>query len=118
MSENRGETLTQEKNEGISTSEQNVSTSNTAVHDEKTTEASPQVGESSESPNKDLEEQQALHLEGPSNGQPSSGEAAKSDVIECSDSISLEPEAGAEGLNKESDLVRNNLARILRCIDK
>ncbi|KAM3831951.1 protein NOXP20 isoform 3-T5 [Vipera latastei] len=104
MSENQGETLTQEKNEGISTSEQNVSTSNTAVHDEKTTEASPQVGESSESPNKDLEEQQALHLEGPSNGQPSSGETAKSDVIECSDSISLEPEAGAEGLNKESDL--------------
>uniref|UniRef100_A0A1W7RF98 Protein NOXP20-like protein n=1 Tax=Agkistrodon contortrix contortrix TaxID=8713 RepID=A0A1W7RF98_AGKCO len=104
MSDNRGEVLTQEKSECTLTSEQNVSTSNRAVHDEKTMEISPQVGESSESPNKDLEEQQASHLEGPSNGQHSSGETAKNDVIECSDSISLEPEVGAEGLNKESDL--------------
>uniref|UniRef100_A0A0F7ZCI3 Protein NOXP20-like protein n=1 Tax=Crotalus adamanteus TaxID=8729 RepID=A0A0F7ZCI3_CROAD len=104
MSDNRGETLTQEKSECTLTSEQNVSASNRAVHDEKTMEISPQVGESSESPNKDLEEQQASHLEGPSNGQHSSGEIAKNDVIECSDSISLEPEVGAEGLNKESDL--------------
>ncbi|XP_039203382.1 protein NOXP20 isoform X2 [Crotalus tigris] len=104
MSDNRGETLTQEKSECTLTSEQNVSASNRAVHDEKIMEISPQVGESSESPNKDLEEQQASHLEGPSNGQHSSGETVKNDVIECSDSISLEPEVGAEGLNKESDL--------------
>ncbi|KAL7981694.1 hypothetical protein Chor_010889 [Crotalus horridus] len=102
MSDNRGETLTQEKSECTLTSEQNISTSNRAVHDEKTMEISPQVGESSESPSKDLEEQQASHLEDPSNGQHSSGETAKNDVIECSDSISLEPEVGAEGLNKEN----------------
>ncbi|KAG8134873.1 putative Protein NOXP20-like protein, partial [Naja naja] len=106
MSDSTGETLTPEKNEGILPSEQNISTSNTVVHDEKTTEVLPQIGkkEASESANDDLEEQQALNLEGPSNELCSSGETAKKDVTECSDSISLEPEVGAEGLNEEKDL--------------
>ncbi|XP_026555642.1 protein NOXP20 isoform X2 [Pseudonaja textilis] len=106
MSDSTGETLTPEKNEGILPSEQNISTSNTAVQDEKTTEVSPQIGkkEASESANKDLEEQQALNMEGPSNELWSSEETAKKDVTECSDSISLEPEVGAEGLNEERDL--------------
>ncbi|ETE68028.1 Protein Noxp20, partial [Ophiophagus hannah] len=106
MSDSTGETLTPEKNEGILPSEQNISTSNTAVHDEKTMEVSPQIGkkEASESANEDLEEQQVLNLEGPSNELRSSGETAKKDVTECSDSISLEPEVGAEGLNEEKDL--------------
>uniref|UniRef100_A0A8C5SPI8 Family with sequence similarity 114 member A1 n=1 Tax=Laticauda laticaudata TaxID=8630 RepID=A0A8C5SPI8_LATLA len=106
MSDSTGETLTPEKNEGILPSEQNISTFNTAVHDEKTTEVLPQIGkkEAFESANKDLEEQQALNMEGPSNELRSSGETAKKDVTECSDSISLEPEIGAEGLNEERDL--------------
>ncbi|XP_070805033.1 protein NOXP20 [Pituophis catenifer annectens] len=111
--------LTQEEKEWILPPEQNISSSNTAVRDEKTMEISPQVGEkeSSESTNKDFEEQQALNLEGPSNEQQSSGETAKNDVTECSDSISLDPEVH-EGLNEERDAIphlQNKLIRLKIC---
>ncbi|KAM6440177.1 protein NOXP20 isoform 2-T3 [Liasis olivaceus] len=105
MSDDGSETLTLEENEQ-SPSGQNISASDTVMHNEKTVQVSPpdDKKEASESSSNDLEEQQPLNLECPSTEQHSSGETAKTDAAECSESISLEPEAGPGGLNKESDL--------------
>ncbi|XP_061440014.1 protein NOXP20 isoform X2 [Rhineura floridana] len=109
MSDARSDALTQEKNEEILESGDNVSASDRAMPNEKTEQIPPQDDDRQLSESPSNKQEGDLTTSGHHSNEKYSSEDITKDVpIDCSESVSLDPEPGSEEMNEESGLDMNS----------
>ncbi|KAJ7326669.1 hypothetical protein JRQ81_016428, partial [Phrynocephalus forsythii] len=104
MSGGTSDVLTQDERGKVLDLGSNVSASDPVTHNEKTEQAPAQDKErhASEIPS-NAQERHLITSENPSDEEPSSGNVAENVPLECSESVSLEPESGSQLPDEKSD---------------